>query len=83
VARSKANYLLHRAIGLANRVAMIAGAGEIRIRKRDTAVRAIPENVPRRRLAVNAEKESCVFLSYDSSSRGRASGSSDLFRGGR
>src|SRR5947207_12123061 len=37
---------------------MIARAGEIRIRKSDPTVRTIPQNIPRRRLAVHAEKES-------------------------
>src|SRR5438552_3854834 len=37
---------------------MIAGAGEIRIRKRDPTVRLIPQHIPRRRLAVRAEEKS-------------------------
>src|SRR5437016_2487178 len=37
---------------------MIARAREIRIRKGNPPVRLIPQNIPRRRLAINAEKES-------------------------
>src|SRR5438034_976685 len=37
---------------------MIAGAGEIRIRKRDPTVRTIAQNIPWRRLSVDAEEKS-------------------------
>src|SRR6266550_9211031 len=36
---------------------MIAGPGEIGIRKRDPPVRTIPQDVPRRRLAVDPEEK--------------------------
>src|SRR6266566_3865322 len=49
--------LLYRAIRLANRVPMIAGPGEIRIRKRNPPVRTIPQDVPRRRLVIDPEKK--------------------------
>src|SRR6266436_1050326 len=55
---SDAGQLFHGSIGFANRVPMIAGPSEVRIRKRDPPVRTIPQDVPRRRLAIDAEKES-------------------------
>src|SRR5881296_2239535 len=36
---------------------MIAGPGEIRIRKRDPAVRPIPQNIPLRRLAIRPKEK--------------------------
>jgi len=36
---------------------MIAGPRKIRIRKRDPTVRVIPQDVPRRRLAIDAEEK--------------------------
>ena len=36
---------------------MIAGSGEIRIRERNPTVRLIPQHIPRRRLAVDAEEK--------------------------
>src|SRR5712692_3272913 len=49
--------LLHRAIRLADRVTMIRRTRKIGIRKRDSSVRTPAQDVPRRRLAVDAEKE--------------------------
>src|SRR5439155_12371599 len=36
---------------------MIAGSSKIRIRKRDPTVRTIPQDVPRRRLAIDTEEK--------------------------
>ena len=36
---------------------MIAGPSKIRIRKRDPTVRTIPQDVPRRRFAIDAEEK--------------------------
>src|SRR6266852_2753613 len=49
--------LLYRAIRLADRVTMIRRTRKIGIRKRDSSVRTPAQDVPRRRLAVDAEKE--------------------------
>ena len=49
--------LLDRAISLADRVAMIHGAGEIGICKRDATVWPIAQDVARRRLAAQTEEE--------------------------
>jgi len=54
--------LLHRAIRLANRVAVIARARKIGIRESDATVRTMPQDVPRRRLAVDAEKEAWLRI---------------------
>ena len=40
---------------------MIAGAGEIRISKSNPTVRLIPQHIPRRRLAVDAEEKSRLW----------------------
>src|SRR5437762_139871 len=49
--------LLHRAIRFTNRVPMVAGPGKVRIRKRDPAVRPIPQDIPRRRLAIDPKEK--------------------------
>ena len=53
----RAGELLHRAIGFTDGIPVIAGPGEIRIRKRNPTVGLVPEDIPRRRLAVQPEEE--------------------------
>src|SRR2546423_15536152 len=55
--RSSTKELLNRAICFADGVAMVTGAGKVRVRKRNPPVRLIPQDVPRRRLAVSAEEK--------------------------
>src|SRR5712691_9748691 len=50
--------LHHRAIRLADRITMIRRARKIGIRKRNPSMRTPAQDVPRRRLAVRAKKES-------------------------
>jgi hypothetical protein len=52
------NELLDRAISLTNRIPVIAGASEIRVRKSYPSVRTPAQHIPRRRLAVRAEEKS-------------------------
>ena len=56
-ASSNAEQLFYCAIRFANRVPMIAGPSKIRGGKRDPTVRTIPQDVPRRRLAIDAEEK--------------------------
>src|SRR5204862_3464480 len=49
--------LLNRAIRFTNRVPMVAGPGKVGIRKRDPPVRPIPQDIPRRRLAIDPEEK--------------------------
>jgi hypothetical protein len=54
--------LLHRAICFADGVAVIHCAGKIGIRKRDSTVRSVAQYVTRRGIAVDAEKESRLWI---------------------
>src|SRR4051812_32664050 len=50
--------LLHRAVRLADRVAVVRRAGKVRVRESDAAMSLVAENVARRRFAADAEEES-------------------------
>jgi hypothetical protein len=56
--RQHSEQLADCAIRFSNRIPVIARTSEIRVRKCDPPVRTTAQHIPRRRLAVDAEKES-------------------------